>query len=285
MAKGLKTGAASPLLEVVDLSVSFFHMENTTKAVDRVSFSLQAGRSTGVMGESGSGKSTLGQALLRLVPRTGRITGGRVLLKGRDLMRLSESEMRKVRGRCLGLIFQEPGAALNPLARIGTQMTEGPKYHFKVKDSATRRAASELLQEVGISEPDRCMASFPHELSVGMQQRVLLAAALLCQPDLLIADEPTASLDSVTEFQVLDLLARTTRVRQVALLMISHDWNVLRRVTDRVLVMREGRIVGEGSVQEIGSESEPYIRGEVTPLSWTVYGFRIKPHLSASIHS
>ncbi len=264
MAKGLKTGAASPLLEVVDLSVSFFHMENTTKAVDRVSFSLQAGRSTGIMGESGSGKSTLGQALLRLVPRTGRITGGRVLLKGRDLMRLSESEMRKVRGRCLGLIFQEPGAALNPLARIGTQMTEGPKYHFKVKDPATRRAASELLQEVGISEPDRCMASFPHELSVGMQQRVLLAAALLCQPDLLIADEPTASLDSVTEFQVLDLLARTTRVRQVALLMISHDWNVLRRVTDRVLVMREGRIVGEGSVQEIGSESEPYIRGLVS---------------------
>ena len=253
-------GAGTPLLEVVDLTVSFPAPGGELRAVDRVSFRLEKGRTTGIIGESGSGKSTLGRALLRLLPRSGRFTGGQVLLDGRDLLGFSESEMQRVRGTRLGLIFQEPATALNPLVKIGRQLLEAPRYHFREADSEIRTAALQLLCEVGIPQPDRCMQSYPHELSVGMQQRVLLAMALLCRPDVLVADEPTAALDSVTEFQVLELLARTTSVRKVSLLLISHDWSVVRRVSDHILVLRAGRVVAEGTAREISSASEPYIR-------------------------
>ena len=212
--------AGTPLLEVLDLTVSFPAPGGELRAVDQVSFRLEKGQTTGIIGESGSGKSTLGRALLRLVPRPGKIIEGRILLDGRDLLEFSHSEMQRVRGTRLGLIFQEPGTALNPLVKIGRQLVEAPRYHFGEGDSEIRRAAVELLREVGIPEPRCCMESYPHELSAGMQQRALLGMALLCRPDVLVADEPTAALDSVTEFQVLELLEKTTSLRTVSLLLI-----------------------------------------------------------------
>ena len=252
--------AGTPRLEVLNLTVSFPAPRGELRAVDRVSFRLEKGRTTGIIGASGSGKSTLGRALLRLVPRPGRIIEGQVLLDGRDLLEFSDSEMQRVRGRRLGLIFQEPGTALNPLVKIGRQLVEAPKHHFGESDSEIRKVAAKLLREVGIPEPGRCMESYPHELSAGMQQRILLAMSLLCRPDVLVADEPTAALDSVTEFQVLELLEKTTSLRKVSLLLISHDWNVVRRVSDQILVMREGRVIAAGTAGEISSASESYIR-------------------------
>ncbi len=255
--------AGTPLLEVLNLTVSFPGQRGELRAVDRVSFRLEKSQTTGIIGESGSGKSTLGRALLRLVPRPGKIIEGQVLLDGRDLLEFSDSEMQRVRGTRLGLIFQEPGTALNPLVKIGRQLVEAPKYHFGESDSEIDRAAVELLQEVGIPEPRACMESYPHELSAGMQQRALLAMALLCRPDVLVADEPTAALDSVTEFQVLELLEKTTSLRKVSLLLISHDWSVVRRMSDQILVMRQGRVIAVGTAGEISSASESYIRGLV----------------------
>ncbi len=252
--------AGTPLLEVLQLTVSFPGPRGELRAVDGVSFRLEKGQTTGIIGESGSGKSTLGRALLRLVPRPGKIIEGQVLLDGRDLLEFSDSEMQQVRGTRLGLIFQEPGAALNPLVKIGRQLVAAPKHHFGESDNEIRRAAAELLREVGIAEPRRCMESYPHELSAGMQQRTLLAMALLCRPDVLVADEPTAALDSVTEFQVLELLEKTTSLREVSLLLISHDWNVVRRVSDQILVMHEGRVIAVGTAGEISSASQTYVR-------------------------
>ena len=256
----LQTATGPPLLEILDLSVIFPSPGGELRAVDQVSFRLEKGQTKGIIGESGSGKSTLGRALLRLVPRPGKIIEGQVLLDGRDLLAFSDSEMQRVWGRRLGLIFQEPGTALNPLVKIGRQLVEAPKHHFGEGDQAIRERAAELLREVGILEPDRCMESYPHELSAGMQQRTLLAMALLCRPDLLIADEPTASLDSVTEFQVLELLQQMTSLRKVSLLLISHDWNVIRRLSDQILVMREGRVIAEGTAGQVSTASESYIR-------------------------
>ncbi len=256
----LQPAAGPPLLETLGLTVTFPSPEGEVRAVDGVSFRLEKGQTKGIIGESGSGKSTLARALLRLVPRPGKIMEGKVLLDGRDLVAFSDSEMQRVWGRRLGLIFQEPGTALNPLAKIGRQLVEAPKHHFSEDDRVIRERAAELLREVGIREPDRCMQSYPHELSVGMQQRTLLAMALLCRPDLLIADEPTASLDSATEFQVLELLERTISHRNVSLLLISHDWHVVRRLSEQILVLREGRLIAEGTAEQISASSESYIR-------------------------
>ena len=249
-----------PLLEVRDLTVSLGNGADQVRALEQVSFCLKKGQTVGVIGESGSGKSTLARTLLRLLPRTGKILAGQVLLDGRDLLRLPESAMQRIRGSRLGLIFQEPGTALNPLVKIAPQLIEGPRHHGAAPAPDLRRQGESLLREVGVPDPGRCLESYPHELSVGMQQRVLLAMTLLSQPDLVIADEPTASLDSVNELQVLDLLSRAVSRRRVALLLISHDWDVVRRATRHILVLRQGRVVARGSPPEISAVSESYVR-------------------------
>jgi ABC-type dipeptide/oligopeptide/nickel transport system ATPase component len=243
--------AAETLLEVEDLGVAFGSGSNHVTAVDRVSFRLARGETLGLVGESGSGKSVTAFSILRLLPPGGRITGGRVLFEGRDLLRLPERELRQVRGARISLIFQEPMTALNPVMRVGDHVAEALTVHGLATRAEARARAVELFEAVRIPDATRRVRDYPHQLSGGMRQRVMIAIALACKPPLVIADEPTTALDVTVQAQVLDLLRDLRQRFNLALLLITHDFGVIAEMADRVAVMHRGRIVEQGPVREI----------------------------------
>ena len=250
--------ASPPLLEVQHLTVSF---GGPTPAVDDVSFHIAAGETLGLVGESGSGKSVTAFSILRLLQPPGRITGGAVLFEGRDLLTLNEAQMREVRGARISLIFQEPMTALNPVMRVGDQIAEALTVHGRSRAEAQARAI-ELLDAVKIPDAARRTRDYPHQLSGGMRQRVMVAIALACHPPLVIADEPTTALDVTIQAQVLDLLRELKARFNLALLLITHDFGVIAEMADRVAVMYRGRLVEEGAVRQIlRAPAHEYTRG------------------------
>ena len=238
----------NPLLDVQHLSVSF---GGPTPAVDDVSFSIARGETLGLVGESGSGKSVTAFSILRLLQWPGRITAGRVVFDGRDLLALAEDEMREVRGAGISLIFQEPMTALNPVMRVGDQIAEALLVHGKASRAEARARVVELLEAVKIPDAARRVRDYPHQLSGGMRQRVMIAIALACRPPLVIADEPTTALDVTIQAQVLELLRELKARYNLALLLITHDFGVIAEMADHVAVMYRGRLVERGSVREV----------------------------------
>jgi peptide/nickel transport system ATP-binding protein len=259
-------GASSDARGNVLLSVEALRVElpvdgRLRPAVDGLTFAIHAGESLAVVGESGSGKSQLARAILGLSPEASRLSG-RVVRNGRNLLELSEREWRKVRGPQIGLVLQEPASALDPVRTIGEQVVEAVRLHRAVTAGEARRLALEVLRDVGFPDPASGFAEYPHRLSGGLRQRALLATVLVLEPRVLIADEPTASLDATVAAQVLELLDRLRRERGLALLLITHDLGIVARHADRVLIVYAGRIVEESGVRELfASPRHPYTRG------------------------
>ena len=241
----------SLLLEVEHLTVLFEGPRSTVTAVNDASFQIAPGETLGLVGESGSGKSVTAFAILRLLQPPGRISGGRVLFEGRDLVALSEPEMREIRGARISLIFQEPMTALNPVMRVGDQIAEALTVHNIAHGTTARDRAVELLNAVRIPDAARRARDYPHQLSGGMRQRVMIAIALACQPRLIIADEPTTALDVTIQAQVLELLRELKTQYNLAVLLITHDFGVIAEMADRVAVMYRGSIVEQGPVRQI----------------------------------
>jgi len=240
----------SALLDLQHLAVTFDAPRNT-RVVDDVSFTVAAGETLCLVGESGSGKSVTAFSILRLLQPPGQIVNGRILFEGQDLLTLSERNMRAVRGARISLIFQEPMTALNPVMRVGDQVAEALTAHNMASRSEARHRAVELLEAVRIPDPTRRARDYPHQLSGGMRQRVMIAIALACRPPLVIADEPTTALDVTIQAQMLDLIRQLQAEFGLALLLITHDFGVVAEMADRVAVMKAGRIVETGPVREI----------------------------------
>lgn len=250
-----------PLLSVENLSVELWVDGTCRPAVDDVSFTLSAGEAVAVVGESGCGKTQLARAILGLSPEGGRVRG-RVVYGGRDLLSLPDREWRSVRGRHIGLVFQEPASALDPVQTIGAQIQESLRFHEDLSREQSRRQARAALQDVAFPDPDRGLDEYPHRLSGGLRQRALLAMALASRPAILLADEPTASLDATVAAEVLDLLDRLRRERGLTILLITHDLGAVARHCDRVLVLYAGRIVEEADTAALFRDpSHPYTRG------------------------
>ena len=249
---------ASALLDVQHLSVVFGSGPQAVEAVKDVSFQIAPGETLGLVGESGSGKSVTAFSILRLLQSQGRITDGRVLFEGRDLLALPEREMRQVRGARISLIFQEPMTALNPVMRVGDQIAEALTVHGHSRQEAMNRAV-ELLTAVHVPQAGQRVRDYPHQLSGGMRQRVMIAIALACTPRLVIADEPTTALDVTIQAQILDLLRELQSKFGLALLLVTHDFGVIAEIADRVAVMHTGRIVEHGPVRQVlRAPTDPY---------------------------
>ena len=255
--------AGEPLLRVRDLEVAFETEDGLLHAVDGVSFQVAAGRTLGLVGESGCGKSVSAASILRLVPSPpGRILGGEVHFRGTDILKLPIGQLREVRGNEISMVFQDPMTSLNPVFSIGKQMGEVLKLRFGVDGDEARARAVEMLGMVGIAEPESRISSYPHELSGGMKQRVMIAMALLCEPALLIADEPTTALDVTIQAQILQLIRELQERTGAAVIFITHDMGVIAEVCDEVAVMYAGRVVEQADVVEIFARSRhPYTRG------------------------
>ena len=241
-----------PLLEVRGLHTEFRTGAGLVRAVDGISYTVEHGETVAIVGESGSGKSVSALSILRLIPDPpGRITAGEILFDGRDLRGLSEAEMRRVRGRDIGMVFQEPMTSLNPVLTIGRQITEVLEQHQGADRQTAERRALELLEMVGIADVGRRLKQYPHQLSGGMRQRVMIAIALACNPKLIIADEPTTALDVTIQAQILELMKSLTLRLNVALIVITHNLGVVARYASRVNVMYAGRIVEAGSADSV----------------------------------
>ncbi|MFF4446059.1 ABC transporter ATP-binding protein [Streptomyces sp. NPDC001502] len=258
--------AAAPLLEVRDLHVTFTTGRGTVRAVDSIGFTVEAGRTLGIVGESGSGKSVTSLAVMGL--HRGPVeVGGSVALAGRELTGLPERELSKVRGRRMAMIFQDPLSSLHPYYTVGEQIAEHFRVHFKAGRAAARRRAVDMLGEVGIPEPARRAREYPHQFSGGMRQRAMIAMALACEPDLLIADEPTTALDVTVQAQILELIARLQQERGLGVVMITHDLGVVARVAHEVLVMYGGRAAEQAPADELFADpAHPYTRGLLDSL-------------------
>ncbi|MDF1522104.1 MAG: ABC transporter ATP-binding protein [Trueperaceae bacterium] len=251
------------LLEVSGLKTYFDTDEGTVKAVDGVSFHIDRGETLAVVGESGSGKSVTSLSVMRLIATPpGRIAGGQILFDGQDLVKKSEREMRKVRGNDISMIFQEPMTSLNPVYTVGDQIAEAIVLHQKETPRAALRKATEMLDLVGIPEPAKRVKNYPHQMSGGMRQRVMIAMALSCNPQLLIADEPTTALDVTIQAQILDLMRTLQREIGMSILFITHDLGVVAEMAERVVVMYAGRAVEEaGVVETFKDPKQPYTLG------------------------
>ncbi|MGH6927880.1 MAG: ABC transporter ATP-binding protein, partial [Dongiaceae bacterium] len=253
----------SSLLEIDRLSVEFRMAEGAIRAVNDVSVDVGRGEVVALVGESGSGKSVTALAILRLIPEPpGRITAGNVRFDGHDLLQLDEEGIRRIRGRRIGMVFQEPMTSLNPVLSIGRQITEAMQTHLGLTSAAAHERAIELLDMVGIAEPERRLKQYPHHLSGGMRQRAMIAMALSCKPELIIADEPTTALDVTIQAQILHLMQGLCRRLDVALMIITHNLGVVARYADRVNVMYAGRVVEQGPAAEIyRNPGHPYTIG------------------------
>jgi oligopeptide/dipeptide ABC transporter ATP-binding protein len=246
-------------------------------AVDGVSFTIGRGETLGLVGESGSGKSLTALSIVRLVLPPGRITGGRVELEGQDLLRLPEAAMRRVRGRRIGFVFQEPMVALNPVYTIGFQIAETLGVHGLARGANARRRVVELLQAVRMPDPERRAREYPHQLSGGLRQRAMIAIAIAAEPRLLIADEPTTALDVTVQAEILDLLREMRRTLDLSLLLITHDLGVIAGMADRVAVMYAGRIVEQAPVADLfASPAHPYTRGLLASIPTGAPGDRLQ---------
>ncbi len=241
----------TPLLQVSDLTVRFPTAEGTLTAVDSISYSVRRGEFVAMLGESGCGKSVSALSLLGIVQAPGRIEGGSVRMQGRELVGLSNEELRRVRGKEIAMIFQEPMTSLNPLYRVGDQISEGVTLHHGLGREEALALAVDYLGRMGLSDPKLSARSYPHELSGGMRQRAMIAMALSCRPKLLLADEPTTALDVTIQSQILGLLVETQRKEGLSVLLITHDIGVVHETSKRVLVMYTGRIVEEAPTKEL----------------------------------
>jgi oligopeptide/dipeptide ABC transporter ATP-binding protein len=265
------------LLSVEGLTTTFDTLAGPLTAANGVTFSLARGETLGLVGESGSGKSVTAFSLIRLVQAPGRITGGRVVFQGRNLLALPEEEMRQVRGAGIGFIFQEPMAALNPVMRVGAHIAEALRVHGLASRMEARSRAIDLLRAVRIADAERRVDDYPHQLSGGMRQRVMIAIALACRPPLVIADEPTTALDVTVQAQILDLLRDMKREFGVSLLIITHDLGVIAEIADRVAIMYAGRIVEQGPVRAIfRTPAHPYTRGLLASIPGGAAGSRLR---------
>ncbi len=250
-----------PLLEVKNLSTSFFTDKGKIRAVEDVSFSLEKGQTVALVGESGCGKSVTALSIMRLISHPGRITNGEILFRGRDLVKLPEEEMRDIRGKEIGMVFQEPMTSLNPVFTIGDQIGEVLQVHENLSPEQTREQVIGILNKVGIPSPERRIDQYPHEMSGGMKQRVMIAMALACKPDLLIADEPTTALDVTIQAQILELLKEIQEDMGLAVLLISHNLGVVAQFAQDVVVMYASRIAERASVKQLfANPSHPYTR-------------------------
>ena len=256
----------APLLEVEDLEVEFSTRQGVARVLDGIALSLEAGRTLGIVGESGCGKSMTALSIMRLVPvPPGRIGAGAVRLKGEDLLQVTEKRMREVRGKDISMIFQEPMTSLNPVYSIGDQIAETVRLHEGLGRRASLDRAIEMLKAVHIPAAERRVREFPHQMSGGMRQRVMIAMALACRPSVLIADEPTTALDVTVQAQVFDLLKELQEKTGTAIILISHDIGAIAEMADRVMVMYAGRIVEEASTDEIlESPKHPYTQGLIS---------------------
>jgi len=251
-----------PVLEVRNLRVEFPNRRGTLVAVDDVSFSVNEGEVLGVVGESGAGKSMTGSAVIGLLEPPGRIAGGEVLLDGERIDNLSPEAMRRVRGKRIGMVFQDPLTSLNPLYTVGRQLTETIQTHQSVSDSKARKQAIDLLAEVGIPAPEKRIDQYPHQFSGGMRQRVVIALALCVNPRMIIADEPTTALDVSIQAQIIKLLKRLCKDHGAAVMLITHDMGVIAETADRVAVMYAGRIAEIGPVKDVIKDARhPYTEG------------------------
>jgi len=240
------------LLEIKGLKTQFYTSAGTVKAVDGIDYDVEAGETVAIVGESGCGKSVSAMSILRLIPDPpGKIVEGSIRFQGRDLLKITEDEMRGVRGKDIAMVFQEPMTSLNPVLTIGRQLTETLEEHLGVSGEASKARAVELLGLVGIAEPHRRLVQYPHHLSGGMRQRVMIAMALACEPKLIIADEPTTALDVTIQAQILELMKELTRKMGVALIVITHNLGVVARYADRVNVMYAGKIVESGTAHDV----------------------------------
>jgi peptide/nickel transport system ATP-binding protein len=252
----------SALLEVENLQTHFRTTEGVNRAVDGVSFEIVAGETLAIVGESGCGKSATANSILRLIPEPPGKIAGSIRFNGRNLLALSDREMRSVRGKDIGMIFQEPMTSLNPVLTVGFQLAETLRVHEGFGRAAARKRSAELLQLVGIAEPERRLDDYPYQLSGGMRQRVMIAIALACNPKILIADEPTTALDVTIQAQILDLMRDLKRQTGAAIMLITHDLGVVADVAERVMVMYAGKKVEEAPVAELlTSPLHPYTQG------------------------
>ncbi len=256
------------LLETKDLRVCFKSDTGVTRAVDGVSFRVEQGKVLGIVGESGSGKSVTSLSLMQLVPKpNGYIEAGQILFHGEDLMKKSEKEIRKIRGNKIAMIFQEPMSSLNPVFSIGDQLGEALKLHQGISGAENRKRCAEMLEMVRIADPEKMLKRYPHELSGGMRQRVMIAMAILCDPELMIADEPTTALDVTIQAQILQLLRELQQKRRMSIMFITHDLGVIAEIADRVAVMYAGRIVEEADVTTLlRTPRHPYTRGLIDAI-------------------
>ena len=253
--------SAAPLLAVEDLRIHFFTRDGVVRAVDGVDFSVAPGETLGLVGESGSGKTVTSLGLLRLAPPPARIVGGRVMFEGTDLRQMPAEQMNRMRGRRIAMIFQNPATSLNPILSIGAQLGEVLVWHERIGRKQAAARVAELLRLVGITDPAARLRQFPHELSGGMKQRVGIARALLCNPALVLADEPTTALDVTIQAQILDLLAELQERLHMSMILVSHDMGVMARMADRITVMYAGRVCETAAAGTIFSAPQhPYTR-------------------------
>jgi oligopeptide/dipeptide ABC transporter ATP-binding protein len=261
------SSGTGPLLQVTGLRTSFYTRDGVVHAVDGIDFRVERGEIMGLVGESGCGKSVTSLSIMGLVAGSGRVESGEVLFDGRDLLKLKSDEMRKLRGDRLSMIFQQPQSSLNPVHDVGSQIGEVLELHRGMRKGPARQRALELLKMVGIPDPERRLTSFPHEMSGGMAQRVMIAMALACEPELLIADEPTTALDVTIQAQILDLIRNLRDQTGTAVILITHDLGVVAEMCDRVAVMYAGEIVEQADVTTLfRRSSHPYTRGLIASI-------------------
>jgi oligopeptide/dipeptide ABC transporter ATP-binding protein len=257
----LNTATDAPVLSVTGLKTWFHTRDGIAKSVDGVDLEVQPGKVLGVVGESGCGKSVTALSIMRLIPPPGRIENGQVLFKGEDLLSLSPTEMAKLRGEHISMIFQDPGSSLNPVVTAGNQIAEMYEIHRQTAARANQDKAIEMLEKVGIPDPGQRASAYPHELSGGMAQRVMIAMALACEPQLLIADEPTTALDVTIQSQILELIRELQEQTRTAVILITHDLGVVAQMADRIAVMYAGEVVEESDVTNLFDEPRhPYTR-------------------------
>ncbi len=241
----------TPMLQVKNLTTSFTTDSGEVHAVNGISFNLDRGRALGIVGESGSGKSVTAYSIMRILSDNGRVESGQVLFDGRNILEYPESEMRQFRGERISIIFQDPMTSLNPVFTVGSQLSEAIRLHTNRTRKEAAERALELLKLVGVNEPDKRLKQYPHQLSGGMRQRVMIAMALACEPDILIADEPTTALDVTIQAQILELMRSLQKQLGMAIIMITHDLGVIAEMCDEIIVMYAGRICERGTAQEI----------------------------------
>ncbi|MEQ8689796.1 MAG: ABC transporter ATP-binding protein [Pseudomonadales bacterium] len=262
------TSANEPLLRVSNLVTEFDTEQGSVRAVDGVSLSVQAGRTLGVVGESGCGKTVTALSIIHLLPKpTASIVAGEVWFEGEDLAAASIERLHEIRGNRIGMIFQEPMTALNPVHRVGRQIMEALKLHRDVDDNTALRMTVEMLDKVGIPSPEVRVGEYPHQLSGGMRQRVMIAMALICNPSLIIADEPTTALDVTIQAQILELLQNMQNESNTSIIMITHDLGVIAETCDDVVVMYAGRVAEQGTVEEVfNAPRHPYTQGLLSSI-------------------